>query len=258
MALFKDFRKDVKDLLTKNYTDAGTWKLESKFKGPKDTVFINPQAGPKGVALDVEYTLSACPTKLKLNLTPACDAKLTATYDEKGQKAEVVVEKTGAFEAVLEGKVATASINTKFTAKAAEFGVAVPTISNLALGAGATYAFAGSAVNWTAGARWSDSRFTLSVLTAGLKTYTTSLLVPVAIQGFKETLAAEVECGGGNFKWTVGADMACILCNKNTLRLRVDNNFKWALAYVAKFADGWKAAVTVDAALKPGLTLTHE
>ena len=54
--LFKDFNKEVKDLFTKNFQDPGQWKLESKFKGPKDQLYINPQASNDRLSVDLQYS----------------------------------------------------------------------------------------------------------------------------------------------------------------------------------------------------------
>lgn len=257
MSLFKDFNKDAKDLLSKNYSDAGKWKVESKFKGPKDVLYVNPQATNGGVSVDFEYASSAFPVKAKVNVTPALDAKVTATYDADGHKLEVVADKALEYEVSYEGKLGKVSLNDKLTKKGVDAGVAYAVASKCQVGAGVTYGFNGS-LAWTAGARYSDAGRLVAIVTSQLKSYSTSLLLPLSCCDRKTTVAAQVDCGSGKFAATVGAETACVLFPQNTLRVRVNNNLEWAVAYITKFSDNWKAAVTVDASLKPGVLITRE
>jgi hypothetical protein len=256
MTYYKDFNKEPKDLLTKNFQDAAKWKVESKFKGPKDTVYVNPQASNDGVNVDVEYNLSSCPTKLKLNVNPDLKAKLTTTYEGFG-KLEASVTDALDYEVSFENKFGDISVNDKLTKKAFEAGLAFAAAKFCSVGAGIVYNLEKSALAWSAGARYSQKGLIVDVVTNNLQTYTTGVQVQQKVAGKDLTVAAQVDCGKG-FKGTVGVEMACILCAKNTVRIRVDNSMKWALVYIAKLSDNWKAAVSVDAKLKPGVLLTRE
>lgn len=257
MSFYKDFNKDVKDLLTKNYTDAGKWKVESKFKGAKDQLFINPQATNNGATLDVEYQTSACPTKVKLNVNPALDATVTVTYEDKGHKVEVSTNKDLAYEVAYELKYQQFRFNDKLTTKAVESGVAFSVAPHCQVGGGITYGLKDSKLSWSAGVRYSDAGRLVSVVTNQLKTYTTGLLVPFTVANRKVTAAAQVDCGS-KFTATVGVETGCVFCPASTARVRVNNEGKWAFAHITKLPDNWKAAISIDAALKPGLTLTRE
>jgi hypothetical protein len=257
MSYYKDFNKDVKDLLTKNYTDAGKWKVESKFKGSKDKLFINPQATNNGASVDVEYQTSCCPAKLKVNVNPALEATVTATYEDKGHKVEVSTNKDLAYEVSYELKYNQLRINEKLTQKAVDSGLAFSVAPHCQIGAGLGYGLKDGKVSWTAGVRYSDAGRLVSVVTNQLKTYTTGLLFPFKIADRKVTAAAQVDCGS-KFTATVGLETGCIICPSSTVRARVNNEGKWAFAHISKLPDNWKAAITVDANLKPGLTLTRE
>lgn len=256
MTYYKDFNKEPKDLLTKNYQDAAKWKVESKFKGGKDVVYVNPQASNDGVNVDVEYNLSSFPAKLKLNVNPSLDTKLTTTYEQFG-KVEVAVTGNGDYEVNYENKFGDISVNDKLTKKAAEAGVSYSVAKFCAVGAGIVYNLEKSALTWSAGVRYAQKGAVVDIVTNNLQTYTTGVLYPVTVGGRKVSLAAQVDCGKG-FKGTAGAELGCLFCPANTLRFRINNNFKWGVAYIAKLSDNWKAAVSLDDNLKPGLLLTRE
>ncbi|RNF05734.1 voltage-dependent anion-selective channel, partial [Trypanosoma conorhini] len=95
LTLYKDFHKDVNDMLTKSYSESEKWKVESKFKGPKDTLFVNPTATSDGkFSVDVEYAPSQCGAAVKATLQPYVrSAGLTVSYRYRGHKVEAVVRK---------------------------------------------------------------------------------------------------------------------------------------------------------------------
>lgn len=256
MTFYKDFNKEPKDLLTKNYQDAAKWKVESKFKGGKDVVYVNPQATNDGVNVDVEYNLSSIPAKLKLNVNPNLKTKLTTTYEQFG-KVEVAVTESLDYEVNYENKFGDISVNDKLTKKAAEAGVSYAATKFWSVGAGIAYNLEKSVLKWSAGVRYAQKGVIVDVVTNDLQTYTTGVLYPVTVADRKISIASQVDCGKG-FKASVGVESACILCGANSVRVRIDNNFKWGVAYIAKLSDNWKAAVSLDESLKPGLLLTRE
>ncbi|ORC79953.1 putative voltage-dependent anion-selective channel, partial [Trypanosoma theileri] len=100
LTLYKDFNKDAKDMLTKSYSDAQKWKVECKYKGPKDTFFVNPTATSDGkFSADLEYVPSQCGAAVKVTFLPStCNAKITASYQDRGHKVEGIVSKQGEYE----------------------------------------------------------------------------------------------------------------------------------------------------------------
>lgn len=259
MTFYKDFNKDVKDLLTKNFADAGKWKVESKFKGPKDTLFINPQATNNGANVDVEYAPSCCGAKVKVNVTPDSSFKLTTTYEDKGHKVEASYAKSGEWDVTYDGKIEKIAITEKVSAKAVESAVSYATCAKSNVGVSVSYPLTkDGALSWTAGARYADAGRLVSIVTDKLKTYTTGVALPVTILGGKSTVGAQFDCSKGSFGAQVGVETPCILFPKNTLKVRVNKDLKWAATYITKLPDSWKAALSFDAQLKPGLTLTRE
>jgi hypothetical protein len=257
MTYFKDFNKDVKDMLTKNYTDAGVWKAEGKLKGPKDQLFINVN-GSSTVNVDAEYNPSCCGAKVKVNVDPSLAWKVTASYEEKGHKVEVVTDKALNYEVSYDGKLAGVAINEKLTKKGVECGVAYGVAKHCEVGAGVNYSFKESALKWTLGARYACCKYLVSIQTTQLEKYLTGLSLPVNFAGKTATVAAQVECGKGAFAATVGTEIPCPLLPGNALRVRVTDKLAWSAAYIAKLPNSIKAAISVDAKLKPGLTVTSE
>ena len=258
MTFYKDFNKEPKDLLTKNFQDAGKWKVESKFKGPKDTLYVNPQASNDGVNVDVEYNLASVPANLKLNVNPELKSKLTTTYEAFG-KLEVAVTDAFDYEVSWENKFGDIAVNDKLTKEALEAGVAFSAAKGISVGAGIVYNLEKSALAWSAGARYSQKGVIVDVVTNALQKYTTGVQFQQNVAGQDMTVAFQADCGKDKgFKGTLAVETSCPVFAKNTVRVRVDNSFKWALVYITKLSDNWKAAVSVDAKLKPGLLLTLE
>lgn len=258
MTYYKDYSKDIKDLLTKNYIDGGKWKYESKVKAAKDVVTVNPQGSNSGLTADIEYVPSSCGAKVKLNVNPELAVKLTASYEEKGHKVEVVTDKSLNYEVSYDGKVAGVAISDKLTKTQLEAGVSVPVAKNCQIGAGATYGLKDGSLKWTAGARYAEAGRLVTLQTVQLQKYLTGLLLPVTVAGQKLTVAAQFECAKGSFAATAGLEVACPLVPKNALRVRLTDKLAYAAAYIIKLPDNLKAAISIDSSLKPGLTLTHE
>ena len=259
MTYYKDFNKDVKDLLTKNYTDAGVWKAEGKKKGPKDQLFINVNGtSSSAVNVDAEFNPSGCGAKVKVNVDPALKWKLTASYEEKGHKVEVVTDKALNYEVSYDGKVAGVAISEKLTTKSVETGLSYAVAKQVEVGGSAAFAFKDSSLKWALGVRYACGKYLANVQTTQLQKYVTGVSLPVPFAGKTATVAAQVECGQGAFAATVGTEIPCVLVPGNALRLRVTDKLAWSAAYIAKLPNSIKAAISFDAKLKPGLLITSE
>lgn len=260
MTFYKDFNKDAKDLLTKNFSEEGKWKLESKFKGPKDTLYVNPQGSNAGLTVDAEYEAGCCGAKVKVNVAPNLAWKATTTFNcpITGLKVELVADKDLAFEVSADGKLAGFQLNDKLTKKEVDVGVSYGVAKHCQVGAGVTYGFKDSALKWSAGARYADAGRLVSLQTFQLQKYLTSVYLPLEVAGKKATVGALVDCGKGNFAVTAGLEFPCLLFPTNTWRVRVTDKLNWAAAFIAKLPNNWKAAISVDAKLNPGVTFTQE
>lgn len=258
LAFFKDYGKEVKDLLSKNYQSAGAWKLESKTKGKPGQLIVNPNASNDGINADFEYKLTDYPASFKVNLNPKFETKLTTTYTRPDiGKIEATVDSERAVTTAYEGKHGKVAVNATGTKSAVSGGLSFGANENLALGAGATYNIDSRAINWTAGARYFQDGAIAAVTTADLKTYQTSVQYPFKFSDYSGTVAASVECGSGKFAATAGLEIPCVLIKGNRVRVRVNNNRKWAASYIYDLKN-WTASVTIDDSLKPGLLFTYE
>ena len=259
MTYYKDFSKDIKDLLTKNYTDAGIWKADAKQKGPKDALFANLSGSSQsGLSLDAEYNPSCCGAKVKVTTNPKKDVKVTASYEEKGHKVEVIADQALNYEVSYEGKIAGVAINEKLTSKLLDSGVSYAVAKNCQVGAGATFAIKDSSLKWSLGARYAEAGRLVTLQTNQLQKYLTGVSIPVTVAGKKTTIAAQVECGQNAFAATAGLELPCVLVPGNAVRVRVTDKLSWAVAYIAKLPNNLKAAVTIDGKLNPGVTFTCE
>jgi hypothetical protein len=272
-ALFKDYNKATKDMLTKNYPAAGSWTVECKYKGPKETFFVNPQASSNGkISADIEY-VAACNGGVKISITPeiAREIKATANYTLNGHKVEVVAQRKGdnfRYELSHETCVALskrASINEKLTPEQVELGMGIDVAPNCQVGCGAVYNRKANDCNWNFGCRWAEKGYEIAIRTNRLRTYQSSASVPwkFTFRGNPCTVrgAVEVECGHGRGEQgtgvTLGVEATCPVLPANTIKARVSRNKDWAVSYIAKMADNWTVSVSVDKNMKPGVLLTH-
>ncbi|KAK7199011.1 voltage-dependent anion-selective channel [Novymonas esmeraldas] len=272
-ALFKDYNKATKDLLTKSYPVADKWVIECKHKGAKDTFFINPQASSDGrISADVEY-IAACNGGLKITVTPDVlrELKGTAHYTVSGHKVEVVLHRkkdTLRYEISHETCVALskrASINEKVTPEQVELGMGIDVAPNCQVGCGAVYSIGGKDCNWNVGCRYAEKGYEVAIRTNRLRSYHTSASAPwsFTLHGNKCVVraAVEVECGPARgdkgVAATAGLEATCPVLPANTIKARVNRDLDWAVAYIAKMADNWTACVSVDKNLKLGVQLTH-
>lgn len=246
--LFKDFAKDAKDLVEKNYTDAGAWKVESKYKGGDCDVFINPQVSHGEVSVDVEYNCKTYGLKTKTSVSKK-GFDPTVTYEKDGHKVEVVVHK---HEVSYEFKSGALTVNDKLSAAAVSAGVAYDVAAGVTVGAEVEYDLKGHALqSWSAGALYKSTLFTAAVTTRALKHYVTGVVVPVdvaAIPNLKFVVFSD--CSHTGTKVNVGTEFGCPFGTGFTLRAKVDKSLKVSFAAIRKFADGWKAAFSFDSTFK--------
>ncbi|ORC84986.1 putative voltage-dependent anion-selective channel [Trypanosoma theileri] len=262
LTLYKDFNKDAKDMLTKSYSDAQKWKVECKYKGPKDTFFVNPTATSDGkFSADLEYVPSQCGAAVKVTFLPStCNAKITASYQDRGHKVEGIVSKQGEYEVShecrLQGRF---SSHTKLVKNSVDVGFGLAVGPHCEVGCGAVYTVGMKTLNsWSMAGRFGCGCCTASLCVKDLKTAKTNVMMPLRMCPHPMRVGAEVECGHGKgWTGTFGVEAACVLVKGNTLKARVNKNKEWAVAYIAKLADNWTAAITLDKNLKPGVLLTH-
>jgi len=247
-ALYKDFGKEPKDLLSKLYQEPGTWKLESKFKGSDQELFVNPQFDKGAISVDVEFNVKQYNLKTKTTLTSqGLGVAPNATYEAHGLKAELSVVKQ---ELTVEYKVGAISASLeKVTQAGATASVAYQCCDPAVIGANANVDFSKGLKGWGIGARYTHGNYIASLTTETLKKFVTSVIVPVDVAGIAAKVALTTECGGGKpFDFTVGTEFACPICCGNTMRIKVNKALNPSLAIIRKFADGWKGAITFDLA----------
>lgn len=259
MAVFyKDFNKEVKDLLTKNFQQAGTWQIECKNKGPDGAVFINPQANNNGVSVDVEWNCKECGVETKTRIDGKFNVKPKVTYKTGDHKVEVSTDKALSYEANYEGKFGKVAVQDKLTPKAFEANVASPVASHCFVGAGVVYGLAKGNISWSAGARYAENGRVVSLSTADLAKYTVGLLTPLQVAGKKLTLAGQIDYSSTGLGEKVGAELPCILFPNNTVKVNIDQSLSFGLSYIAKLANGWKATISTDAHLNVGVLFQNE
>eukprot|EP00672_Neobodo_designis_P021789 CAMPEP_0174830288 /NCGR_PEP_ID=MMETSP1114-20130205/2432_1 /TAXON_ID=312471 /ORGANISM="Neobodo designis, Strain CCAP 1951/1" /LENGTH=270 /DNA_ID=CAMNT_0016064079 /DNA_START=61 /DNA_END=873 /DNA_ORIENTATION=+ len=266
---FKDFNKEAKDLLTKNFPAGGSWKFEAKEKAADKTVTVSTTAEyAKAAALsaDVDYNMKEFQLDTKTTFTHDGAVKPKITYKPAaGHKIEASLKGLSVdadFEIVYEGNLSGALVMDKITKKQGEVQVAYA-VGNVAVGAGATYAFAKGLAGWSAGVRFVQAGITGSVVTKDAKTYTTGLYYPLKLSCCTVKTAVQVDCGHDKCNVVVGAEAPLNCCNLPlTVRAKVAQDMTFAVSLIKKLANNWTAVVSVqykkDGLSKAGVQLTRE
>jgi len=262
---FKDFNKDTKDLLTKQYIPAGDWKMESKIKPADRTFIINPGFEAKGgktkLSVDVDYNVKEYSVETKTTFTNDGNIKPKLTWKNSWAKVEFTLNKLAIdtdFELVDEITYGDAALYGKFTKAAGEVSAAYAVCTPATIGAGVKFGLNGALKGWSAGVRATHDGYIVNVTTEALKTYTTGVFAPVKIAGQSVKLAAQVDCGNKDkFDVAVGFEVPV---SDFTLKVKTNKNFNTTVALVRKFAEKWTAAASfsLDSVPSFGLTLTRE
>jgi len=266
--LFKDLEKEASDQLTKQFIgkDGTTWKVESKYKGAWDTLFINPQADGRGVTVDVEYNVKAANLKTKTNVSTALVIKPKVTIENGAHKVEVSTKgdvRDFDYEATYELKEKTFAANVKVTPKAAEGFATVSVAHHCVVGGGIDYDLTGGAKSplaWAAGARYNRPGTTASLITRNLQTFSVALRQKFDLFGKEAHAAALVAQSKSGLEYAFGLEHGCFLGTGSHLKFRINNKYAIGAAIVKDFGDGWKAALGWESTNldKFGLLLTRE
>lgn len=262
LTLYKDFGKDVKDLISKSYSAPQKWKIECKFRGPRNVLFINPTATSDGlVCTDVEFLPKECNAAMKVTVGPDLQNTTgTVSYTHKDHKVEAIVDANGKYELSHEMKMnRRLSSHARLVKDAFDVGLCASVARHCQVGCGTTYIFGNKKTcDWSVSCRYADADRVLAVRSDKLELYTTGFVAQVPTCPHPVLVGGEVLCRrGGGCNWTAGVEADCLFFKGNKMKARVRDGKEWALAYVARFADNWTAAVSIDKDMKPGVLLTH-
>ena len=263
--LYKDFGKEAKDLLTKQYEAAGSWKVETKGKNTVDrTIFINPKAANGGdkVWADVEWNSKADNIKTKA-VVAANKFAPEVTY-EKGDNtvkvASTSLDKDAKVTVEAETKVNVAEKSVALwsnytTANKQSLMMASYQLNkSFMAGVSGTLAFAnGFALkSWSAGFRmnkaFDGNNMVFAAALDDADKITASLFGPVnlkiADKTHKMTIAAQAAVKISDTSkptWAVGTEMPV---QGHVLKLKMDQDLKLSLSQVFKLSNNVEAAVT--------------
>jgi hypothetical protein len=290
MTFFKDFNKDVKDLLTKYTAEAKgkvatgfaplAWKVESKLKTKAGAALVfNPVFDEASSKINAEFTLERFVPGVKGKLSLDRDlakTKPTLTFEpEGGRKVEASVETffdVAKYEIVYEDKQTAYTAIVKATpgVVAIEDSLPIPGVDGVVLGGSVELDYTGAKdtktlKSWAAGLRWAPSKtLAANVTTAALKTFTLGALfeIPeVKLEGKPIAAAAQVDfdAATNKVKAIVGISARTPLCPfGSSFKVKVDTALNVSLSYIADFTN-WKLSATFDVNQRAlGLLVTLE
>ncbi|KPA74951.1 putative mitochondrial voltage-dependent anion-selective channel [Leptomonas pyrrhocoris] len=273
--LYKDYSKDTKDLLTKNFSAAGDWKIENKAKATKGNYAVGTASNARGdVTVDVEGLTAdgACYGKLSLTPKELHDIKASLRAENyRGNKVEAILTKKGAslkdfsFEVNHETLQPLANgrlrVNDKVTDKAVELGLSIAAVDGVQLGCGATYNFKAQTCNWSAACRAAANKSTTVTLqTEALRNVEARVLTTAALHPrFQPRVAANVSYDVSSKVWdgALGAEWGCSVIAGNTSKARVNRKLEWMVSYVAALQGGWTLTLSLDKQMKAGVSLVR-
>lgn len=291
MVFFKDYSKEVKDLLTKNTAegkappmavpaDGGKpvpkkgqfnevcWKVESKLKpSTKTPVVVNPVGDAKGVSANIEFVVPQVDgLKGKVTVKPDTCAKPTVTYECCGRKLEASVESfkgIAGWEATLEDKQKAYQLVAKVNGKAVSAEASVPVTDKVEAGASAEYSLADRSVAWSVGARYKCQETVFSFTTAAAKKFSVGAIVPVPgvqVAGKNVFTGLQVDYAlGGAVDVVAGVAAQVPACPFNSsFKFKINKSLAMSVAHFVELA-GWKVATSFDVKEKKvGVVLTLE
>lgn len=273
--LYKDFDKDSKDLLTKNFGKPGDWKVENKAKATKGNYAVSTTSNARGeVSVDVEGLTAdgACYGKLTVTPKELQDFKATIRAENiQGHKVEGVLTQKGpsfshasievsheTLQPLTSGRL---RIHDKITQKSVELGLSMAAAQGVQVGCGATYDYKAGNCAWTAGCRAAATeRTTVTVQTKALRDVSVNVLTMAPLHPkFQPRIAANVSMDLQSNAWdgAVAADWGCRVVLGNVARARINKNMEWMLSYTAALTGGWTLTLSFDKTMKTGVTLTR-
>lgn len=273
--LYKDFEKDSKDLLTKNFNKSGEWKIENKAKAAKGTYAVGTTSNARGdVSVDIEGLTAdgACYGKLTVTPKELHDFKATVRAENlQGHKIEGILTQKGqsfpnfSFEVNHETLKPLANgrlrMHDKVTEKALEMGLSIVAGNGVHLGCGAAYDFKAGSIGWTAGCRAAATKnTTVTVQTKALRDVSANVLTTAPLHPkFQPRVAANVSMDLQSNAWdgSLAAEWGCQVVLGNTAKARVNKNLEWMVSYIAALKGGWTLTLSFDKNLKAGVTLTR-
>lgn len=263
--LYKDFSKEAKDLLSKQYENAGSWKMETKGKNTVDrTIFMNPKAANGGdkVWADVEWNSKADNIKTK---TVVAQNKFApeVTYEKGNNKLKVAsssVNKDAKVTVEVETKMDVAQKSVAIwsnytTANKQSIMMASFQLNNAFMaGASGTMAFAnGFALsNWSAGFRFNKAfdgkNMVFSATLDDADKVSASVFGPVNLKIADKTHKLDIAAQAAvkisdtsKLTWAVGTEVPV---QGHVLKLKMDQDFKLALSQVFKLSNNVDATVS--------------
>jgi hypothetical protein len=275
MPLFKDFNKDVKDLLTKNL-NVNEWKLEFKSKAPLDQLFVVPIVENGVMSLDAHFNCTQTGLQTKTRISQDCVFKPEITYDSGDHKLKL---KQGGLKCPCsgDGTVIKGGVTTEYeyNANGLSLNDEIAWSSKPVITAGAAYEIAPKAfvglgltfdlgksalTKWSAGARYTHDGW-LQVNA----TYDNKGVVTVgALETFGEVLCAKnvkvaTQFATDGSGLTVGTEFFCTV-TQGTVRTRWSQKCNGVVVSWAKtLAQNWRFAVNYDVCKKNyGLVITRD
>ncbi|KAK7199010.1 voltage-dependent anion-selective channel [Novymonas esmeraldas] len=273
--LYKDFSKDSKDLLTKNFTNGGDWKIENKAKAAKGDYAVATTSTARGdVTVEVEGLTRDGAAYGKLSFTPKDlnDVKATVRAENfMNYRIEAIIAHKGAtlsdttielnsqtVKPFANGRV---SVHDKLTQRALEVALSVAAVEGVQLGCGTKYDLKSQTLGWTAGCRLAARNgIIVTAQTDQLRSYTADVIARAALHPkFQPRVAAAVTLDPQTSAWdgSLALEWGCQVIQGNTAKARLNKKLEWAVSYIANLNGGWSLALSIDKSLRTGLTLTR-
>ncbi|GET85479.1 hypothetical protein, conserved [Leishmania tarentolae] len=273
--LLKEYRKGSENLLTKNFSRGGEWKIENKGKAPKGSYALATTSNTHGdVSVDVEgMTQSgAYHGKLTFASKDFSDVKVTVCAEDfRNHRVEAIIGHKGQSLRNMSVEVSHQtvkpiaggylSVNDKVTAKAMELALSMAAGKGVHIGCGTKYDLKSQAIDWTAACRLEATNgLVVTAHTNRLLSFTADVVSKAPLHPkFQPCVAATVTMNPKSMTWdgSMALEWGCQMMLGNTAKVRISKNLDWVASYVAKLRDDWTLVVSIDQTMKAGVTLTR-
>lgn len=273
--LFKDYSKGSNDLLTRNFSSCGAWKVESKSKAPKGTYALTTTSNTHGdVKLDIEGLTGdgAYYGKLCFTSKDLTDIQLTVRAEDlDNHRVEAIIGHKGSAVCDISVEVnhqtvrpiagGCLSVNEKLTQKAVELALSMAAVDGVQVGCGTKYDLKSKTIDWTAGCRMeAKNGLVMTAQTNRSLDVTASMISKAALHPkFQPCVAATVTMNPQLMTWdgSVALEWGCQVILGNAAKIRFSKNLDWVASYIANLRDGWTVVLSMDKTMRVGLTLTR-
>ena len=257
---FRDFSKKTKDVLNKDFTEGGVWKIESNTSASAEKMVINPSViANKEASVNIECNKG--PIQSKMTITDSHLVKEKITYNYGAQSISALFTTKKNYEISHEMKHCCFHIANALKGQVLENSLAFFPRKQLGLGGSLSTSIQHKKITeWQIGLIATYKAYIASLIVRN-NTPSLNLCFPfMCCNKMDGTGALSIEVSPSKkVNWTFGIETLLPVC-KNILKMKVNQDMQVSSTYISKCFDSWEIAISTVLTSKPlfGVTFTHK